>query len=169
MRALLAAGASPLVIPGGVRECCYMRHGAEVAFLRQRAGFVRIALQHGAPYPNQITTPVHGARARQSLSAGACAHAGAPLVPVFVFGQSNSYYWFKFGPPLVPQWLAETIARRIGAQCAAHECLFVGRSRLSMRCRCRLPADHAVGPLGHAYAPKGAAAPAHSSGFLLPD
>jgi len=56
MRALLAAGASPLVIPGGVRECCYMRHGTEVAFLRQRAGFVRIALQHGAPYPTQFAT-----------------------------------------------------------------------------------------------------------------
>ncbi len=47
MRALLAEGASPLVCPGGVRECLYMRHDAEVVFLRQRHGFVRIALQHG--------------------------------------------------------------------------------------------------------------------------
>ncbi len=47
MRAMLEAGASPVVCPGGVRECLFLRHDAEVVFLRQRLGFVRIALQYG--------------------------------------------------------------------------------------------------------------------------
>ena len=48
MRAMLEAGASPVLCPGGVRECLFLRHDAEVVFLRQRLGFVRIALQYGA-------------------------------------------------------------------------------------------------------------------------
>lgn len=36
-------------------------------------------------------------------------------MPVFAFGQTRAFHWYKFGPPIVPQWLAETIARRIGA------------------------------------------------------
>lgn len=47
MRAMLEAGASPVLCPGGVRECLFLRHDAEVVFLRQRLGFVRIALQYG--------------------------------------------------------------------------------------------------------------------------
>ena len=48
MRAMLEAGFSPVLCPGGVRECLFLRHDAEVVFLRQRLGFVRIALQYGA-------------------------------------------------------------------------------------------------------------------------
>lgn len=53
MRAMLEEGASPVLCPGGVRECLFLRHDAEVVFLRKRLGFVRIALQYGAR-PGQV-------------------------------------------------------------------------------------------------------------------
>ena len=49
MRAMLGRGHSALVCPGGVRECLYMEHGREAVYLSNRTGFVRIALQYGAP------------------------------------------------------------------------------------------------------------------------
>ena len=55
MRAILEAGASPVLCPGGVRECLFLRHDAEVVFLRQRLGFVRIALQYGARPSRTLT------------------------------------------------------------------------------------------------------------------
>lgn len=62
---LLKDGHSVAVIPGGVQECLYMKHGREVAFLTKRLGFVRIAMK-----------------------------AGAPLIPVFCFGQTDIYSWW---------------------------------------------------------------------------
>jgi 1-acyl-sn-glycerol-3-phosphate acyltransferase len=64
--ALLARGASVVLSPGGARECLHMRRGEEVAFLRARSGFVRLALRHGAP-----------------------------LVPVFAFGQSDMFDYVR--------------------------------------------------------------------------
>ncbi len=75
-----------VLVPGGVQEVLYMEHGKEVVYLSTRTGFVRLAVKHGAP-----------------------------LVPVFAFGQTRTYDWVRPGPPLVPNWLVERVSRTFGA------------------------------------------------------
>jgi len=83
MDRLLSQGKSVILNPGGVQECCEMeRTGSETVYLKKRHGFVRMAMKHGAP-----------------------------IVPVFAFGQSETYRWYR------PHWfgLTKAIARQVGA------------------------------------------------------
>lgn len=66
LKALLAKGVTIGVVPGGVQECFYLEKGVETIYIKKRKGFVRLAMEERRP-----------------------------LVPVFIFGQSDVYNWWK--------------------------------------------------------------------------
>ncbi|GJP42891.1 hypothetical protein CLOM_g13215 [Closterium sp. NIES-68] len=65
---VLQRGHPVIIVPGGVQECLFMAPGKEVAFVRSRFGFIRLALEQGVP-----------------------------VVPCFIFGQTAAYRWWKPG------------------------------------------------------------------------
>eukprot|EP00884_Botryococcus_braunii_P010927 jgi/Botrbrau1/19836/Bobra.0124s0073.1 len=85
MSQTLARGQSVVICPGGVKECCHLSYDKEVIFLRQRYGFVRMALEHGAP-----------------------------LVPAFCFGQTGTFHWIRPGPPFFSEAVVTWVASKLG-------------------------------------------------------
>ena len=59
---VLESGKSVALVPGGATEALYTDPNEDVVYLRKRRGFIKLALQHGAP-----------------------------LVPVFSFNEANTY------------------------------------------------------------------------------
>lgn len=57
-----------------------MERFSETVFLRKRHGFVRMALKHGAP-----------------------------LVPVFAFGQSETFRWHRPKPDTLVRWISRKV------------------------------------------------------------
>jgi 2-acylglycerol O-acyltransferase 2 len=82
---MLRDGKTVVIIPGGVAECMAMERGVETLYLRKRFGFVKVAIQ-----------------------------TGSDLIPAFTFGQSNSYGYWRLGPPLVSKstanWIGKTFS-----------------------------------------------------------
>mmetsp|Transcript_49663 Transcript_49663/g.94906 ORF Transcript_49663/g.94906 Transcript_49663/m.94906 type:complete len:317 (-) Transcript_49663:312-1262(-) len=85
MAKFLKEGRVCILVPGGVQECLHMEQEAETLFLRKRVGFVKLAMRHGAP-----------------------------IVPAFAFGQSNTFGWCRPCPSLVPAGLVSSVSRLLG-------------------------------------------------------
>ena len=79
-RRLLDEDHSVLLIPGGVQECLFMRHGTETIFLRKRMGFIKMAIQ-----------------------------SGAQLAPAFAFGQSDIYGYWRPGTPAMQRAMSRLL------------------------------------------------------------
>uniref|UniRef100_A0A7S0VKA2 Acyltransferase n=1 Tax=Polytomella parva TaxID=51329 RepID=A0A7S0VKA2_9CHLO len=86
MEKLLRQSKSVVLVPGGVQEVLLLEKNKEVLFLKSRKGFIRLAIRNGAP-----------------------------VVPIFAFGQTRTYSWARLGPPIVPQSLVDRLSRLIGA------------------------------------------------------
>ena len=96
---ILKSGYSCALTPGGVRELEYMRPGSEVAFLTERLGFVKLAIQHGAP-----------------------------LIPVFAFGQTDAFSMKRcihLSFLLCRFWLLASVVPHFLSPCLQHHLLCV--------------------------------------------
>lgn len=62
-----------------------MQKDSETAFLKNRKGFIRLAMQ-----------------------------TGAAVVPCFAFGQGGTYSWWRPGPPLLSEAFVQAMSRRMG-------------------------------------------------------
>ncbi|KAK8926506.1 Diacylglycerol O-acyltransferase 2 [Platanthera zijinensis] len=98
----LEAGYSCVIVPGGIQEMLHMNHDSEVAFLKSRRGFIRIAMA-----------------------------TGRPLVPVFCFGHQSlldSLFHVVVGKPIEleknPEPSIEEVNEVQGQFIAAMEDLF---------------------------------------------
>mmetsp|Transcript_5754 Transcript_5754/g.16427 ORF Transcript_5754/g.16427 Transcript_5754/m.16427 type:complete len:357 (+) Transcript_5754:180-1250(+) len=78
--ATLKEGKSLIILPGGEAEQIRTQKGREIVYLKNRKGFVKLALRHGIP-----------------------------LVPVYVFGCSDSYHTYNGALPGFRMWLVKNL------------------------------------------------------------
>jgi len=91
MEKILSSGTSVVLCPGGVQECLVMEQNAEVVYLKNRRGFVRMAIQQGAgeqAFPSCCERPViitfYATRSQRYTD---WVLVSTDLLPAFAFGQ----------------------------------------------------------------------------------
>ncbi len=106
----LSTGKSVVLCPGGVQECLYMDHHSETLFLTKRLGFVRMAMQHNVPLVRARSQWQRTIQPSSGVAQQSCLmHRARAQVPVFIFGQSQTYSWWRPGPDKFIRWFSRQV------------------------------------------------------------